>query len=119
VTAVEDAVAPQPAAERKAAAEREVAARRNAAVGQSVVASLEHVRQRLRSHGGDLRVLGIEPDGEVSVEFLGACRGCPALAFTYSAVVHPAIDQTEGVTGVRCGQVRYSAHVARRVADLT
>lgn len=83
-----------------------------------VEAELEKVGQRLRSHGGDLRVLGVSPEGRVSVEFVGACRGCPAQGFTYSAVVQPVVAGVSGVAVVSCSQVHFSPHVARRVAEL-
>jgi Fe-S cluster biogenesis protein NfuA len=88
-------------------------------VGGAVASGLQSVRQRLRSHGGDLRVLDISAGGEVSVEFVGACRGCPALAFTYSAVVHPALESVDGVTAVTSRQVQLSPHVARRLSEFS
>ncbi|GAW47878.1 MULTISPECIES: NifU family protein [unclassified Nocardioides] len=98
------------------------------AAGQSVLAQdtvaanveteLEKVRQRLRSHGGDLRLLELTPEGEVSLEFVGACRGCPALGFTYSAVVQPAVAGVAGVAEVSCGHAHLSPHVARLVGEL-
>jgi hypothetical protein len=54
---------------------------------------------RLRGHGGDVVVDNIT-DGVVSLDFQGACRGCPALTLTYVAVVEPAVLGVEGVKAV-------------------
>ena len=72
----------------------------------------------LRGHGGDLRVTDADGDGALEVEFVGACRGCPALAFTYSAVVHPTLSSLEGVRSVTSKQVKLSAAIAARVRAL-
>jgi Fe-S cluster biogenesis protein NfuA len=82
-------------------------------------AELRHLRRVLRGHGGDLRVTEADCDGAVDVEFLGACRGCPALAFTFSAVVHPTLTSLEGVRSVRSRQVSLSPGIAARVRALS
>jgi Fe-S cluster biogenesis protein NfuA len=81
---------------------------------RSVEAELTSVRQRLRSHGGDLKVVDVADDGRVEVEFLGACCGCPAVNFTFSAVVVPAIEAVEGTSKVSSKQARYSRLIAAR-----
>ena len=53
-------------------------------------AALADIRPRIRGHAGDVIVTGVV-DGKVSLDFLGACRGCPAQAFTFLAVVEPAL----------------------------
>jgi Fe-S cluster biogenesis protein NfuA len=75
---------------------------------------LSRVRQRLRSHGGEARVLNVTADGAVQIELLGACCGCPAANFTFSTVIVPALLAVEGVTDVRSRQARYSAQIASR-----
>jgi Fe-S cluster biogenesis protein NfuA len=80
--------------------------------------ALDPIRARLRSHGGDVQVRDVDATGVVSLEFIGACRGCPALAFTYSAVVHPALVETPGVTRVDCHQTRHSDRIIRRIAEI-
>jgi Fe-S cluster biogenesis protein NfuA len=52
-------------------------------------AALVDIRARLRGHFGDV-VVADATEGVVKLEFLGACRGCPAQAFTFLAVVEPA-----------------------------
>jgi Fe-S cluster biogenesis protein NfuA len=80
--------------------------------------ALEGVRGRLRGHGGDASV-GVAEDGDVDVSWHGACRGCPALALTFGAVVAPAIRAVPGVRTVRSGRVMVSAGALRRLEDLT
>ena len=77
---------------------------------------LGRVRAVLRSHGGDVQVTDAGPDGAVTLEFVGACRGCPAKAFTYAAVVRPALERTEGVTAVHAPQVKVAPAVLERIA---
>jgi Fe-S cluster biogenesis protein NfuA len=84
----------------------------------AVTDGLRDVRRRLRGHGGDLNVTSVRDDGGVELEFIGACRGCPALAFTFSAVVVPAARELPGVTAVTSRQTRFSPAIASRVAAI-
>lgn len=84
-----------------------------------VLTGLDDVRRRLRGHGGDLRVSVVSDDGAVELEFVGACRGCPALAFTFTAVVAPAATALSGVTDVTSGQTQRLPFVARRIAAIS
>jgi Fe-S cluster biogenesis protein NfuA len=81
--------------------------------------ALTEARRRIRSHGGDLRLVEVDHDGAAEVEFIGACRGCPALAFTFVAVVEPTLLAVDGVSSVTTRQGRFSRHVADRVRRLT
>lgn len=52
-----------------------------------VEAALQKVRPALRADGGDARVIECdEASGSVSIEMIGACRGCPLsqLDFVYA-----------------------------------
>lgn len=52
-----------------------------------VEAALDKVRPALRADGGDARIAGWDEDnGVLSIEMLGACRGCPLsqLDFAYA-----------------------------------
>jgi Fe-S cluster biogenesis protein NfuA len=62
-------------------------------------AALASVRQRLRGHAGDVAVAEIA-DGVVTLDYKGACRGCPAVNFTHVAVVEPALFSVHGVKSV-------------------
>lgn len=55
------------------------------------------VRPLLRTHGGDLEVLGVE-EGVVRFKLLGRCVGCPAADLTSQELVETAL--TEHVPGV-------------------
>jgi Fe-S cluster biogenesis protein NfuA len=80
--------------------------------------ALTDVRARLHSHGGDVRVLHVNEEGEAELEFIGACCGCPAIPFTFTAIVEPALMGRAGVRSVMSRQVRSSPHVMRRVRML-
>jgi Fe-S cluster biogenesis protein NfuA len=76
---------------------------------------LRDARARLRAHGGDVVVRGVGGDGEVELEFTGACRGCPAIGFTYGAVVEPALGGLAGVKAVKAPQVSLSPAAIGRI----
>lgn len=84
------------------------------ALSDEVGRALDHIRSRLRAHGGDAAVCGIE-GGEVTIEWYGACKSCPAAALTFGAVIVPAIREVEGVTGVRSKRVLASPSALHRI----
>lgn len=43
---------------------------------------MEDVKAYARSHGGDIELVGVSDDGDVTVRMAGACRGCPMSAVT-------------------------------------
>ena len=43
---------------------------------------IESVRPALQSHGGDVELVGTDPDNTVKVRLQGACQGCPGAAMT-------------------------------------
>jgi Fe-S cluster biogenesis protein NfuA len=79
---------------------------------------LVRARRTLRSHGGDITIRDDHGHGDLDVEFIGACRGCPALAFTFSMVVHPVLAGLDGVRSVHSRQVTLSPALVRRVEVL-
>ena len=44
--------------------------------------TIESIRGALRSHGGDVELVGIDDDNTVKVRLQGACQGCPGAAMT-------------------------------------
>jgi Fe-S cluster biogenesis protein NfuA len=76
--------------------------------------ALVSVRRRVRGHAGDVTVSRVQ-DGNVEVEFHGACRACPAIAFTYAAVVEPALEDLPGVNSVSSRQVHASRATLERI----
>jgi len=75
-----------------------------------VLCALDGVRARLRGHGGDVEVRGVEEGGVVHLAFTGACRGCTAIGFTFVAAVEPALRALPGVTTIRAHGVHLSPH---------
>jgi Fe-S cluster biogenesis protein NfuA len=57
-----------------------------------VLQALDSVRPYLRSHGGNVELLGIA-DGAVRLRLQGSCRSCPSSAVTMQATVEEAIYQ--------------------------
>jgi Fe-S cluster biogenesis protein NfuA len=48
----------------------------------SVKAAMEDVQAYARSHGGEIRLIGVSTEGDVTIKLAGACRGCPMSALT-------------------------------------
>jgi Fe-S cluster biogenesis protein NfuA len=51
-------------------------------IEEKVKDAIETIREALQSHGGDVELVGIEPDNTVQVRLQGACQGCPGAAMT-------------------------------------
>lgn len=79
--------------------------------------ALVDIRARIRGHAGDLIVSSVE-DGAAKLEFLGACRGCPAQAFTLVAVVEPALLGVNGIQRVEAPRMASSPAVLRRIRKM-
>ncbi len=43
---------------------------------------VEVIRPMLQGHGGDIELVGIDPDNTVKVRLRGACTGCPGAQMT-------------------------------------
>ena len=43
---------------------------------------IEVIRPNLKSHGGDIELVGIDEDNSVRVRLSGACSGCPGAQMT-------------------------------------
>jgi Fe-S cluster biogenesis protein NfuA len=52
--------------------------------------ALEQVRPALRSHGGDVELIGVR-DGVVHLQLEGNCHGCPSSAATMKLTIEEAI----------------------------
>ena len=89
--------------------------------GSLKAAAEEHLRASvsplLHAHGGDVRIQSVSQDGVVTVEFCGACVGCPLRPVTLALLVEPRLKTLDGVTGVD-GGTRISAAAARRLAEV-
>jgi Fe-S cluster biogenesis protein NfuA len=61
-------------------------------VVERVERALESVRPYLRSHGGDVELLGVDEQAVVSLRLLGHCDGCAGSAATLQSAVEDAIE---------------------------
>jgi Fe-S cluster biogenesis protein NfuA len=61
-------------------------------VEERVAGALDEMRPYLDSHGGDVRLLGIE-DGVVRLQLQGSCSGCPSSAVTLRHGIEEAIHR--------------------------
>jgi len=57
-----------------------------------VARALERVRPYLGSHGGDVKLLGVE-DGVVLLRLEGSCQGCPSSTVTMKLAIEKAIEE--------------------------
>jgi Fe-S cluster biogenesis protein NfuA len=72
------------------------------AMEEGVLEAIDAIRPALQSDGGDIIFQGIDDDGVVSVELVGACGSCPVSTMTLKAGVERIImDRVPGVTEVR------------------
>lgn len=49
---------------------------------QKVREVIDSVRPALQGHGGDIELIGVNPDNSVRVRLQGACSGCPGAKMT-------------------------------------
>lgn len=57
-----------------------------------IAGALERVRPILGSHGGDVRLLGVE-EGVVRLRLEGNCHGCPSSTVTMKLAIERAIEE--------------------------
>ena len=88
------------------------------ALRRTLDVALTDVRARIRGHAGDVAIDSVD-DGRVTLEFLGACRGCPAQAFTFYAAVEPALTKIDGVTRIEPPRTAAAPSVIRRIREMT
>jgi Fe-S cluster biogenesis protein NfuA len=63
--------------------------------------ALELIRPALQADGGDVRLIEVDPDGVVSVELQGACKGCPMSQLTLANSVERILkERVPGVSKV-------------------
>ena len=63
--------------------------------------TLDVIRPALQADGGDIVLLGVDDDGVVSVQLVGACGTCPVSTVTMKAGVERILkDRVPGVTEV-------------------
>ena len=73
-----------------------------ATMEDGVLEAIDAIRPALQSDGGDIIFRGVDDDGVVSVELVGACGSCPVSTMTLKAGVERIImDRVPGITEVR------------------
>ena len=55
-----------------------------------VLQALDRVRPALKSHGGDVELVGLT-DGVVRLRLVGSCQGCPSSALTMTQTIEEAV----------------------------
>ena len=64
-------------------------------------ATLEYIRPALQADGGDVVLMGVDEDGTVNLQLVGACGGCPMSTMTLKAGIERILtDRVPGVTAV-------------------
>ncbi|QIB33109.1 NifU family protein [Ancylobacter pratisalsi] len=82
---------------------------------RQVLEALDEVRRRIRAHAGDIEVVSISADREVTLAFTGTCVACPAQAMTVGAAVLPAVEKLAGVRTVSVQGMTVSPASVRRI----
>ncbi|MFN8219668.1 MAG: NifU family protein [Fimbriimonadales bacterium] len=49
---------------------------------EAVRDAIEEVQAYARSHGGEIQLVGVSEEGDVTVRFRGTCNGCPLSSLT-------------------------------------
>jgi Fe-S cluster biogenesis protein NfuA len=71
------------------------------ATGQKVELVLEQVRPYIQSHGGDVSLVELTPEGVARIQLVGACVGCPMSAMTLKMGIERLLEElVPEVTGV-------------------
>lgn len=72
-----------------------------ATMEEAILEAIEAIRPALQSDGGDILYRGLDADGVVHVQLLGACGSCAVSTMTLKAGVERIImDRVPGVTEV-------------------
>jgi Fe-S cluster biogenesis protein NfuA len=73
-------------------------------VHEQVKQAIEEIRPALQDHGGDIELMGLDPDNTVRVKLRGACSGCPGAAMTMKMgverILKQKVPQVKGVKAV-------------------
>jgi Fe-S cluster biogenesis protein NfuA len=85
---------------------------------EAVLDALDGVRRRIRAHAGDVEVVSVSDEGDVTLAFSGTCVACPAQAMTVGAAVLPAVEKLAGVRGVSIKGMTVSEASVRRIRTM-
>lgn len=91
----------------------------NVAVQSAVDEAIhQHLGRFLDSHGGAVAAASVTSEGDVTLEFSGACRACPAVAATFYSKVAPLIRDVQGVRSVSAPNVHVAEAAVRRIVSI-
>jgi Fe-S cluster biogenesis protein NfuA len=76
------------------------------------------IRPLLKIHGGGVDLISVTADGEVHLEFQGACRGCALQSVTYAIGIRLRLLEVPGVSDVVMKGVRLSKAALDRTAAM-
>ena len=76
----------------------------------------EEIRPLLRIHGGDIALIEAT-DGNLELEFEGACRACALKSVTYAIGIRERLRHVPGVSSVTVRGISLSATALERVAQ--
>ncbi len=60
---------------------------------EKIEGALNKIRPALMADGGNVELIGVEPDGTVKVKLTGACGGCPMSQMTLKQGVERVIKE--------------------------
>lgn len=60
---------------------------------ERVADAIEQIRPSLQADGGDIELIAVSEDGQVSVQLQGACAGCPMSQMTLTHGVEKHLKQ--------------------------
>ena len=86
--------------------------------GKAILDALDDVRRRIRAHAGDIEVMSISEDGDVTLGFSGACAACPSQAMTIGAAVLPVVEKIQGVRTISIRGMTVSTAAMRRIRTM-
>jgi Fe-S cluster biogenesis protein NfuA/nitrite reductase/ring-hydroxylating ferredoxin subunit len=76
-----------------------------------VLGALENTRPYLKSHGGNVELVGIDEPGVVRLRLQGSCHGCPSSAMTLKLAIEQAIQEAApDVTAIVVEGVQNGGH---------
>lgn len=63
--------------------------------------TLDYIRPAIQMDGGDIVLLGVDDDGVVNLQMVGACGGCPMSMMTLKSGIERILtERVPGVTAV-------------------
>lgn len=73
-------------------------------LSERVAEALQKARPALQADGGDVELVDVTEDGEVSIRLLGHCKGCPMAQMTVShhieRILRDSVPEIAGVAAV-------------------